>query len=622
MLQNVVSTILFLPFATADALARSRKGASVGNALRPRPRVGGSEPAPLNHWRRQIRKLLPRSLPFCTALLSACSGGHSSSGPDIVALSDFRRAAAGHRVAEVAVAGTDGSRLATYVYLPATGSGPFPILLMRTPYDLPITPVSGFPEEHANADIEARAEDVGWTEATDRGYGLVVQVMRGRLQSEGIFSLFLDEEEDGEALIRWVDRQPWSNGRIGIFGDSASGVASLQAAASGRPSIKAVFTQATSPDFLGGVIFPDGRVKWEALLPFVLSQSFENGDDHDASLGLAPEEIDALKEEAGEALQEMFGAVEAGDPAQSSWWTRAITPDFPIASQLQPRWADLVTTGSNPAALAALDVTDRIGVPALHVSLWHDFFQASAFRSFGRLQASRGDQKLIVLDGTHYDVDDPERWPSQPMFAWFDHWLKGEANGASDWPAVQYVLAGEPTGALRTSPVWPPTGTAARAFTLAVSDRALTIDPATPAPTLGGSHLTVSAGMEDQMPLLDRADVAELPGTPLPAAALLLGTAEAELTVLEAGAGDLVVKLVDRRPDGELRLLRETVIAVNGAGTLRLSFAPLAYAFVTGSAPGLVVAGASLPGYRSTLPSLAGPVRLGPARLVMPLAAE
>ena len=55
----------------------------------------------------------------------------------------------------------------------------------------------------------------------------MVQVMRGRLKSDGVFSLFLgDEVGDGDALIRWVERQPWSNGRIGIFGDSASGVAS------------------------------------------------------------------------------------------------------------------------------------------------------------------------------------------------------------------------------------------------------------------------------------------------------------------------------------------------------------------------------------------------------------
>jgi hypothetical protein len=120
-------------------------------------------------------KVLNGLLLLFAALLSACGGGDSGPGPRVVALSEFHRAVAGHRVVEVAVPGADGARLATYVYLPAQGDGPFPTLVMRTPYDLPIPPVSGFPEDHVNAETEARAEDVGWTEATDRGYTLVVQ---------------------------------------------------------------------------------------------------------------------------------------------------------------------------------------------------------------------------------------------------------------------------------------------------------------------------------------------------------------------------------------------------------------------------------------------------------------
>ena len=102
----------------------------------------------------------------------------------------------------------------------------------------------------------------------------------------------------------------------------------------------------------------------------------------------------------------------------------------------------------------------------------------------------------------------------------------------------------------------------------------------------------------------------------------MLGTAEAKLTVLEADRGDIVVKLIDRQPDGQVRLLREVVVAVAGAGTVRMSFAPLAYGFEAGSSPGLVVAGASMPAYRSDLPALAGTVRLGGATPRLPKAAE
>lgn len=128
--------------------------------------------------------------------------------------------------------------------------------------------------------------------------------------------------------------------------------------------------------------------------------------------------------------------------------------------------------------------------------------------------------------------------------------------------------------------------------------------------------------MLDQTPLLAREDVLELPGAALPTARLLLGAASVKLSVLEAGVGDIVVKLVDRRPDGEVRLLREAVVALAGAGTQRLSFSPLAYAFDASSAPGLVIAGASLPGYVLWTPPLGGTVRIAGARLQLPLATE
>ena len=57
----------------------------------------------------------------------------------------------------------------------------------------------------------------------------------------------------------------------------------------------------------------------------------------------------------------------------SDWWTRAITPDLPIASQLQPRWGDLLAAGRNPAARAALEkvytVEEGRTNPFLHLSM-------------------------------------------------------------------------------------------------------------------------------------------------------------------------------------------------------------------------------------------------------------
>jgi putative CocE/NonD family hydrolase len=356
-----------------------------------------------------IPKLLKRGAVALALVLTGAACAQTP-GPE------FRRAVAGHWVAEYRVAGADGTELQTLVYLPGHLGGPYPTLVTRSPYDLPLTPVSGFPEDHPNADLEASDKDIGWVEATDRGYALVIQFIRGRNESNGTFSLFLNERADGEALLRWVENQRWSDRRIGVFGDSASGVVALQAAGSGRDSVKAIYAQATSADFLGGVIFPERHVKWEALLPFVLSQSLDSSADHRARLGLSADALEALEGQAGEALGELFGALEEGDALVSPWWRQLPRADLPVVSQLQPRWAELVAARDRPSVLAANDVSARLRAPVLQVSLWHDFFHDSAMREWSRGRAGGSDDRLLVLDGTHYDIDDPELWPYRPMF--------------------------------------------------------------------------------------------------------------------------------------------------------------------------------------------------------------
>jgi hypothetical protein len=88
-----------------------------------------------------------------------------------------------------------------------------------------------------------------------------------------------------------------------------------------------------------------------------------------------------------------------------------------------------------------------------------------------------------------------------------------------------------------------------------------------------GARLTEMAGFEAvymtgngvSASLLGRADVAELTGAALGSRRLMTGSASATLQVLESGVGDIVVKLVDRRADGEVRLLREAIVVVAGA---------------------------------------------------------
>src|SRR5207302_1939600 len=111
------------------------------------------------------------------------------------------------------VTARDGVGLATDVYRPA-GHGPFPVLLERTPYDK--SAPSRSERTAAAAPPRSRTEVAAYF--VRHGYAVVYQDCRGRYKSEGRFTKYLSEAEDGFDTLVWLVRQPWCNGRIGTFG--------------------------------------------------------------------------------------------------------------------------------------------------------------------------------------------------------------------------------------------------------------------------------------------------------------------------------------------------------------------------------------------------------------------
>jgi len=92
----------------------------------------------------------------------------------------------------------DGIKLATTVYLPLKG-GPHPAVLVRTAYNR-----IGFYDPFF----------------VKNNIALVTQDCRGRYESGGNFYPFVNEPDDGFDTLQWIGKQPWCNGKIGMFGDS------------------------------------------------------------------------------------------------------------------------------------------------------------------------------------------------------------------------------------------------------------------------------------------------------------------------------------------------------------------------------------------------------------------
>lgn len=103
---------------------------------------------------------------------------------------------------------SDSTEVSADVVLPV-GDGPFPTVVLRTPY---------VRSRHATG---AKS----WTlRLVDCGYALVTVDVRGRNDSDGQWVPWLKDPQDAYHVIEWVAAQPWSTGKIGLVGGSYEGL--------------------------------------------------------------------------------------------------------------------------------------------------------------------------------------------------------------------------------------------------------------------------------------------------------------------------------------------------------------------------------------------------------------
>ena len=139
----------------------------------------------------------------------------------------------------------DGSKLQTVILTPAGQTDPLPILLRRTPYGVP-----GRAPQEMPTNLKELAAD---------GYIFVIQNLRGRFKSEGIFLLssvvrlddpkHVSETTDAYDTIDWLVKNiPNNNGKVGIYGVSYDGLTAAQTLLKPHPALKAISEQASPAD--------------------------------------------------------------------------------------------------------------------------------------------------------------------------------------------------------------------------------------------------------------------------------------------------------------------------------------------------------------------------------------
>jgi uncharacterized protein len=159
---------------------------------------------------------------------------------------------------EVLIKTADGAAISAVVIRPSGLAGPLPALL-----------------EFRADDSENYAKD-----CAAHGYVGVVAYARGSRKTPARFVPFQHDGEDARAVIEWIAKQPWSDGRVGMYGEGYSGFTAWAAAKHSPAALKAIATAVSSAP---GVNIPmEGGIPKNSAYGWSLPGSAaaaENGED-------------------------------------------------------------------------------------------------------------------------------------------------------------------------------------------------------------------------------------------------------------------------------------------------------------------------------------------------------
>ena len=470
------------------------------------------------------------------------------------------------------VAMRDGVLLASDVYRP-TGDGRYPAVMLRLPYNKE-QPVLLF----LSGDILRVAQ---------AGYAVVVQDCRGTWASEGEFSPYFQEAEDGADAIAWAAAQPWCTGVVGMMGASYYGATQWLAASLAPPALKAIAPFITTDQYYEKWTYQGGAFQ----LGFMLQWA-------SVTFGVA-EAVRRLTR--GEAAGTLVGAALAAADRVAINYSHLPLCDLPEVAALTPYVADWLAHPDYDdywRAAAPCEHYDKITVPALNFGGWYDLFLGGTLANYTAMQA-RTTQKLIIGPWVHgYNggvyaernfgllAHDGVADVTAAQIRWFDHFLKGVANGVPQDPPVKIFVMGPDVW--REEAAWPLPDTQWQAWYLHSggcagshsADGALSTtapgaepadtylyDPRNPVPTVGGAtflpglFVAANAGPRDQRAVEERADVLCYTSAVLAADLEVTGPVRLVLYVTSSALDtDFTGKLVDVHPDGRAIILTDGIL--------------------------------------------------------------
>jgi predicted acyl esterase len=420
------------------------------------------------------------------------------------------------------VAMRDGVKLATDVYLPPGGTGKYPVILARTPYD------------------KSKGGSALAAPTTKRGYALVIQDLRGRFKSAGHHAIIfandgLGDHQDGRDTMEWVIRQPWCNGSIGTWGASALGITQNMAAPTAPDARMAQFVSVAFSDYYSQAAYQGGAFRTQLLERWL------------KATGMVEKNLETF----------------VAHPRYDDFWKRLNT-ETQAARVRAPAvyhggWYDIFLQGTINSFMAV---------------------------HYHGGEGAKGKCRLVIGPIGHGNFTELKYPPNAKQgpacadaFAWFDHVLTGKDNAIAKEKAVHYYVMGDPTDPKapgnywRHADDWPPPAQATPFYfhpdgTL-VQDkpptgnesRTYAYDPKNPVPNIGGQELGVPLGPMDQRRAEKRPDVLLFSTDVLTEPIEVTGRITAKLFIAsDCPDTDFTVKLTDVYPDGRSMLVTDGIL--------------------------------------------------------------
>jgi hypothetical protein len=337
----------------------------------------------------------------------------------------------------------DGVRIAVDVHIPSDGpeQDEFPTVLVMTPYHRASVTDEGVRDYLSSPTSE-------FLFVNSYGYVIVVADVRGTGASFGYRSVVFSpaEQADTNDLIDWIVDQPWSDGNVGMMGQSYLATSQYLAAAQGNPALKCIAPRYSLLD-LYDVVYPGGVldtlfIERYKLLTGLLDLNLTGSgvwpskpvdEDTDGSL---------LDDASAEHMQNF---------------------DMTTTAPLVPyRDSTLVAGDGTTLGYGDMGVSGHLqeiedsGVAIYHMGGWLDGYTRDTLTMQATMKNSG---KTLMWPYNHLQLRDlPAGNPDLEMSSvehvrWFDWCLKGIDNGINEEPPYYFYTMGKDEW--RFSDQWP-----------------------------------------------------------------------------------------------------------------------------------------------------------------------